>query len=209
MNFKRINIGTKLAVGFSILIVLLISLAGISINRLNKINNSLNKLNNVYNKRIQLADEIKNDVTVIKISTLNIMTSTDLTYMKKQKSTLDDAIKLYDEHKKELKDLIDTDKGRDLFNDVEDKEKVGLPVLCDAAVKAMDPNLNQATLNTLVVSLDAPYTNWMTSIQNIVDYQNQLANDASKIETETTQHSIYVMYSLVIYKYIISSFSNV
>lgn len=197
MNFKRIKVGTKLLVGFGIVLILLISIASVSIFRLNQINSSFNKLTNVYNRRVQLADDMRNDIVTIKTSTRNIMVSTDVNYMEKQKSIIDDTIKIYDGHKKELKSLIDTDKGRSLFNEVENEEKVGFPVIYQAVVKSMDPNIDQDILNNLVKELENPESAWINSIQTIVDYQNQLANEASKNENETTQHTIKFMYIIV------------
>ena len=194
MNLKKIKMGIKLLFGFGIVIILLMSIAGISIFRLNQINSSLNKLANVYNKRVQLANDMKNDIVTIKTSTRNIMVTTDEDYMKKQKSIIDDTIKIYDGHKKILKTLIDTEKGKSLFAEVENKEQVGFPVIYDAVVKSMDPNIDQDILNTLVTQLESPEATWINSIQTIVDYQNQLANEASKNENDITQYTINFMY---------------
>lgn len=198
MNFKRIRIGTKLIVGFSTVLIFLIIVASISIFRLTEINNSFNKLTNVYNKRVQLADDMRNDIVTIKTSTRNIMVTTDTSYAKKQKSIIDDTIKAYDKHKKELKGLIDTDKGKSLFNEVENNEQAGLPVIYDAIVKSMDPNIDQNILNTLVTQLEKPESDWINSIQTVVDYQNQLANEAAENENNTTHYTIKFMYIVVL-----------
>lgn len=197
MNFKRIKVDTKLLLGFGIVLLLLISIAGVSIFRLNQINSSFNKLTNVYNKRVQLADDMRNDIVTIKTSTRNIMVSTDVNYMQKQKSVIDDTIKTYDKHKKELKELIDTDKGKSLFNEVENNEQTKLPVIYDSVVKSMDPDIDQDILNTLVTQLENPESVWINSIQAVVDYQNQLANEAAKDENDATHYTIKLMYIVV------------
>lgn len=197
MNFKRIKIGTKLIVGFATVLILLIVIASISIFRLTQINSSFNKLTNVYNKRVQSANDMRNDIVTIKTSTRNIMVSTDVNYMRKQKLIIDDNIKTYDEHKKELKNLIDTDKGKSLFNEVENNEQTGLPLIYQTIVKSMDPNIDQSILNTLVTQLENPESDWINNIQTIVDYQNQLAKETSKEQNETTQYTIKLMYIVV------------
>ncbi|MDP4145680.1 MAG: methyl-accepting chemotaxis protein [Bacillota bacterium] len=197
MNFKKVKIGTKLLAGFTAVLILLIIIASISIFRLIQINNSFNKLASVYNKRVQLADDMRNDIVTIKTSTRNIMVSTDVEYMKKQKSIIDETITNYDKHKKALQNLIDTTKGKTLFKEVENNEQTGLPVIYDAVVKSMDPNIDQDILNTLVTKIDSPESAWINSIQTIVDYQNQLADEAAKNENNSTRSTIQLMYVIV------------
>lgn len=197
MNLKKVKIGVKLLVGFGIVILLLITIAGISIFRLNQINNSLYKLTNVYNKRVQLANDMKNDIITIRTSTRNIMVTTDEDYMKKQKSIIDNTIKLYDNHEKTLKNLIDTDKGGSLLAAVEKQEKNNLPTIYDTIEKSMDPDIDQDILNNLVKEIENPETSWINSIQTIVNYQNELADKASDNENISAQYTIKFMYIIV------------
>lgn len=207
MKLKRIKIGTKLLLGFGTVLALLIIIAGISIFRLMQMNSAINRLSSVYNKRVQLADDIRNDIVTIKTSTRNIMVSTDEDFVKKQKSIIDNTIKAYDEHKKELKNLIDTDKGRSLFNTVESKEQSALPIISQAAVESMNPDIDQDLENTLVTKIENPESDWIKSVQNIVDYQNQLANEAAKSERDATNYYIRFMNIVVVISIIISILS--
>jgi methyl-accepting chemotaxis protein len=207
MRMKKMKIGTRLILGFGTIFILLSIVAGVSIIRLRKINNSLNQLTNVYNKRVQLADSMRNDIAVIKTSMRNIMVSTDTNYMKKQKSIIDETIKSYDEHKKEFKSLIDTDKGKSLFNEVESNEKTAWPQIYDAAIKSMDPNIDQNILNNLVEQIESPESAWTNSIQSFVDYQNQLANDAAKKQNDATNYTVTLMYIIMAISMIITVLS--
>lgn len=204
MNLKRVKIGVKLLIGFGVVILLLIIIAGISIFRLNQINNSLNKLTNVYNKRVQLANDMKNDIITIRTSTRNIMVTTDEAYMRKQKSIIDNTIKLYDNHEKTLKKLIDTDKGGSLLAAIEKQEKDNLPTIYDAVEKSMDPDIDQDILNSLVKEIENPETSWINSIQAIVNYQNQLADEAFDNENISAQYTIKFMYITVIFSVLLS-----
>lgn len=207
MRMKKMKIGTRLILGFGTILLLLSIVAGVSIIRLRKINSSLNQLTNVYNKRVQLANNMRNDIAVIKTSMRNIMVSTDTDYMKKQKTIIDETIKSYDEHKKECKGLIDTDKGKSLFNEVESNEKTAWPQIYDAANKSMDPNINQNILNSLVEKIESPESSWTDSIQSFVDYQNQLANDAAKKQNDATNYTVTLMYIVMAISMIITVLS--
>lgn len=204
MKLKKIKIGTKLLLGFGTVLVLLIFIAGISIFRLKQMNYSINRLSSVYNKRVQLADDIRNDIVTIRTSTRNIMAASDADYVEKQKSIIDDTVKIYDEHKKELKSLIDTDKGKALFDTVESKEQAALPMIIQAAVKSMDSNIDQNILNIMVTQIENPEDDWIKSVQAIIDYQNKLADEAAKNENDATDYYIEFMNIAVAISIIIS-----
>lgn len=204
MKLKKIKIGTKLLLGFGTVLVLLVFIAGISILRLKQMNNSLNKLSGVYNKRVQLADDIRNDIVTIKTSTRNIMVTTDEDYAKKQKAIIDNTVKIYGEHEKELKSLIDTDKGRSLFSTFESKEQAALPMVINAAAESMDPDIDQGKLNSLVTQIENPEADWVKSVQNIIDYQNQLADEAAKNENDATNYYIKFMNIIIAVSIVIS-----
>lgn len=193
MNLKKVKIGTKIALGFTLVLALMIILEAVSVVRLQQNKKSLNQLTNVYNKRVQIAEDMRNNVMIIKASTRNIMVTTDGDYMKKQKANIDSAITAYKNNKKQLKALINTDKGTSLFNTIESKEQTALPIINDSVEKAMDPNIDQGLLNTLVANIEVPESEWTNSIQAVVDYQNQLAKDEAKNESKITDANIMFM----------------
>lgn len=194
MHLKRVKIGTKLFIGFGTVLSLLVIIAIISALKLNQVNNSLSKLTNVYNKRVQLAEEMKNDIISIKTCTRDLMVTTDVDYMKKQRSTIEDTKKLYESHKAKLGELIDTDKGRALFNNIESVQKSEQPTINNAIEAAMDPEIDQDVLNSLVVSIDQPEAKWINSIQAMINYEIQLAEKAAQDENNTTRSTINFMY---------------
>lgn len=194
MHLKRVKIGTKLFIGFGTVLSLLVIIAIISALKLNQVNNSLSKLTNVYNKRVQLAEEMKNDIISIKTCTRDLMVTTDVDYMKKQRSTIEDTKKLYESHKAKLGKLIDTDKGRALFNNIESVQKSEQPTINNAIEAAMDPEIDQDVLNSLVVSIDQPEAKWINSIQTMINYEIQLAEKAAQDENNTTRSTINFMY---------------
>lgn len=194
MHLKRVKIGTKLFIGFGTVLSLLVIIAIISALKLNQVNNSLSKLTNVYNKRVQLAEEMKNDIISIKTCTRDLMVTTDVDYMKKQRSIIEDTKKLYESHKAKLGELIDTDKGRALFNNIESVQKSEQPTINNAIEAAMDPEIDQDVLNSLVVSIDQPEAKWINSIQTMINYEIQLAEKAAQDENNTTRGTINFMY---------------
>lgn len=207
MNMKKMKMSTKIFSAFGIVLILLIFLSSISIFKLSQLNDSLLKLNNVYNKRVQIANNMKNDIIAIKTSTRNIMVTTDEKYITNQKVIIDNAKKAYDLDKGKLKKLIDTKDGMDLYNKVEKSEETGYPVMYDIIIQSMDPNIDQDLLNSLVVKIDSPETNWINNIQSIVDYQNRLADEATVVQNNTTQNTIHIMYFIIAVSILISLLS--
>lgn len=194
MNLKKVKISTKIAAGFGLVLVLMLILAGISIIRLKQSGNALNKLTDLYNKRVQIAEDMRNNVMMIKVNTRDIMVTTDTDYMNKQRAGIDSAVSDYKKNEKELKALTDTDKGKSLIASIESKQQTALPVIIKAADESLDPNIDQSVLNKLVMDIETPETEWTSSIQAVVDYQNQLAKNEAKNENDTTEHNITLMY---------------
>lgn len=204
MTLKKLKISTKIFLAFSIVLALLIILSSVSILKLNQLKSSLYKINNVYNRRVQLANDMKNDIFTIKTSTRNIMVTTDTDYMNKQKSIIDNTKKAYDKNKKALKNLTDTDNGKTLLSKLETSEQTGFPIIYNIVIQSMDPNIDQDLLNSLVVKIDTPETDWSNNIQNIVNYEVSLANKSTEIENQTTQNTVYLMYFIIGISIIIS-----
>lgn len=150
---------------------------------------------------------MKNDIITIKTSTRNIMVTTDEKYITNQKAIIDNAKKSYDLDKGKLKKLIDTKDGMDLYDKVEKSEETGYPVIYNIIIQSMDPNIDQDLLNSLVVKIDNPETNWINNIQSIVDYQNRLADEATVVQNNTTQNTIHIMYFIIAVSILISLLS--
>lgn len=203
MNFNKMKIGKKLTIAFGTVLFLLIVSQVISTFRMMEVNDSLKKITSVYYMRVKIANDMKDDITNIKTSTRNIMVSTDLDYMKKQKSIVKDSIRSYEDHKVQLKNLIDDDKSRTIFNEIENKEKIAMPIVNQTTDKVMDPDLQQSELNELIVKLINPETEWDNSVHKLVDYQTELVDEVVKnenisIENTTSKMDVIILISLVV-----------
>ena len=85
MNFNKIKLSNKLIIGFSLMILLIISACSISIFRLNQITQNVNQLVNVDNEKLNLAYSMRGNINKIAISLRNIAISSDLNYIDEQK----------------------------------------------------------------------------------------------------------------------------
>ena len=85
MNFNKIKLSNKLIIGFSLMILLIISACSISIFRLNQISQNVNQLVKVDNEKLNLAYSMRGNINKIAISLRNIAISSDLNYIDEQK----------------------------------------------------------------------------------------------------------------------------
>lgn len=85
MNFNKIKLSNKLIIGFSLMILLIISACSISIFRLNQISQNVKQLVKVDNEKLNLAYSMRGNINKISISLRNIAISSDLNYIDEQK----------------------------------------------------------------------------------------------------------------------------
>lgn len=179
MNLKKMKLGNKLLLGFSTMLILIIIISTVSIIRLNKINLSINEVANSYNKKVQLANRMRDDVGNIKTSVRNLMISNDTKYISEQKSLLDTYLKNYTETKKELNKMITTDKGKQLFAEIEKTEQAAVPIINEVVKDSLRVDISQNELNEMVLKLVNPEENWINGIQAIIGFQDDLTTEAS------------------------------
>jgi len=94
--FKNMKIGTRLALSFSIMLVLIIALIAVGLNSISKIHQNLEEIVTNENVRIEFANKMKGDVREVSISLRNILLDKTKTGVENQLNTIDSLGKDYD-----------------------------------------------------------------------------------------------------------------
>ena len=84
MNLKRMNIGQRLGLGFGVVIVLLMMLAGLSYVRIGSLNSEINLLIKDRYPKTVAATQIKDDLNEIVRSMLNVLVMNDAGQIQKE-----------------------------------------------------------------------------------------------------------------------------
>lgn len=197
MNFNKIKLSNKLIIGFSLMILLIISACSISIFRLNQISQNINQLVNVDNEKLNLAYSMRGNINKIAISLRNIAISNDLNYINEQKKIIDENKALYSQNSKKIDELIYTEEGKNNFKKVKDSGEIGMSAFDDAVKKGARVDVTDEELQSILNGLEKPQNDLLTNIQNFVDGQVQYNHTQGEIAQQTTATATKLMITIL------------
>lgn len=93
MNIKKLRIGQRLALGFGVVIALLIMLASLAYLRIASMNGEITLLVNDRYPKTVIANTIKADLNEMTRNMLNVLIMTDPGQIKKELANIDDKNK--------------------------------------------------------------------------------------------------------------------
>lgn len=198
MKFNQIKLSNKLIIGFSLMIILVIGVSSLAIFHLNQINQTVIKLINVENRKVTFAYGMRGNINKISISVRNLAISNDIKYMEAQKKIIDDNKALYEENKKQLEALIYTEKGKQIFKEIQKNDQVAFSVFDDAVKRGMKVGVTNEELQSIINGLDKPQNDLLSSIQNMLDFQGQLTQTDGELAQQTTNDSLKDIVMLLI-----------
>ncbi|QAA32105.1 methyl-accepting chemotaxis protein [Clostridium manihotivorum] len=209
MGFNKVKLSNKLILGFSLIILLSVLSSALAIVRLNSITKTVNTLANVENKKVTLSYQIRGNINKMAISIRNLSISASDSYMTEQKKIVDENKELFYKNSKSLESLLYLEKGKALFKDIETKAEPALAAF-DAATKlGMTGALTTDQLEALINTIDKPQNELVTSIQTMIDFQNELVQIDAEKARQTAVSSTNQMITLLIISIVIGILSTV
>ncbi len=193
MNLRKVKLSTKLVVGFSLMALLTIITFALGDYNIYKINQIVTKLTLVNEKKISYVDEMKTSISNINISIRNIAISNDPAYIATQDNLLQQYKTQFINSENALEKLISTPKGKQLFKDIQNKDSVSRQATDDAITKAQKVNLTSAQLEGILNEFAKPQSDLLSSIQNMVDYQNQSTQTEGMLAQSTANSASMIM----------------
>ncbi len=132
--FKNLKIGVKLAIGFGLVVALLLVVATVGILRVNNLDHSISEMVNDKYPKVVLANTIIDHVNEDARSVRNIIISTDREEMIKQKARIDANRPKYTEWYGTLEKTVHSEAGKEKFKAVLDTR----PAFVQARDKALE-----------------------------------------------------------------------
>src|SRR5262249_36548169 len=111
MNFKKLRIGHRLALGFGVVIALLIMLASLAYIRIMSLSHEVNMMVKDRYPKTVTANKIKADLNEITRSMLNVLVMSDGDQIKKELVNIDEKSKSIDESMTTLDKVIVSAQG--------------------------------------------------------------------------------------------------
>jgi len=188
VNIKNIKIGIRLAMGFAIMVALLVGIAAMSLSRMSSIDTRMTEVSQSYYPKTVMANDIILQENLILRSMRNLLLMSDPAQRDKQHDIIAEALKKVGIDLDGLDKTIASAKGRELFNAIQQARK-GFLANDEAVLKL----INDGKRDEAVTAMYAPDTqhlreSYVGKVNALVQYQDQLMRDsADAVHTEYTQ----------------------
>lgn len=117
--FKNMKIGTRLALGFGLVLILLVSISVTSLLRIAELNHATSVIVDERIPRIEASTELTENTLMMARTVRNLLISEDLAFNKAQADAITEMRKRNGELFKNLKQQLDSDAARDAFTAME------------------------------------------------------------------------------------------
>jgi len=180
MNISNFKIGTRLAAGFGIVLVLLLIVAAATVSRIQNIDVATTKMLDDRYVKVMLAKSIQDEVNVqarfLRNATIGANDSAEL---KSSLDKVDASVQRNTKMMEELKAMINTDEGMRVF-DAMTAARNGYGQARDAAIKLLRDGQAEAAGQYVLKDLRPPQTKFFDSLKAMVALQEGLMQEAGK-----------------------------
>ena len=118
MNLKDMKIGTRLGLGFGVIIILLITLAVVGVMNLKNISTSLDRIVRVNNALTNSAQMAAREILAIDRALITMISAQDSDTKAEEKQTIEKMRVAYNEDINNIQKLEQSDKGKSILANV-------------------------------------------------------------------------------------------
>ncbi len=191
--FKNMKIGTRLGLGFSIVLLLLVTVILLGVTRMAEINDRLDVTVNENNVKIKLASDMRSGVLDVLIAIRNVVLLDDDIEMQAQVKRIADQFKQYHANEEHLSKLVNTDQGRAIVVKIKEHEAAIVP-LFDKVVKLGLANNTQDAVPVLVKEIRPVQLKWLASLTEMLDLQEAMNKKDAEMATQAYLAARTLMY---------------
>ncbi|MDR7050719.1 methyl-accepting chemotaxis protein [Duganella sp. 3397] len=174
MNISNLKIGTRLAVGFGIVLLLLIAVASIAITRIHSINEDTdNILEDRYVKVMltkSIVDEVNAQARFLRNATIG---ANDPAEVSSSLAKLDDSVQKNSKLLEQLKGMINSETGRTAFASLVEA-RTGYGQARDIAAKLLRDGQAEAAGKYVLKDLRPPQNKFLEALKGMVSVQEKL-----------------------------------
>ncbi len=178
--FANMKIGTRLGIGFGMLVLLMAAISFIGITRLGTVNNSLGDIVQDKWPKAQMANAIIGGTNEIAIAMRNMLLTTDKSQEQKEIERVMAARKLIGEKIDRLTEIVTSPRGKDLLRKIQDERGkfiAGQDKLIALAGAEKDEEAKLFMAKELRPILRA----YQDHITELVKYQSELVDESGKV----------------------------
>ncbi len=197
MNIKKIRIGQRLALGFGVVIALLIMLAGLAYFRIMSLNSEMNFMVKDRYPKTVLANGIKADVSETTRNMLNVLVMTDPGQMKKELVNIEQKNKSIDESIATLSKIITTPKGVEYVKAITELRDKFVPAQTKFVGLVNDDKKDEAMVK-LMFSIRPLQAKYFEQIDGFIKYQNSEMEASGAESSEAAKRTELLIMALAV-----------
>jgi len=182
MSFSELKVRTRLALGFGILLAILILIAALSINKLSSLNDSLTVTVDFNAQEANLISQAMGEAQKASTSMRNLIVLSDMPRMEKQKQVFENSLLAYDKFAEQLEKLFQSDPNtsaeeKSYLGKVAQAKAAALPLITKASSLGLanDPGAPDVLMNETGPALD----NWVNMLIEFRDYEIKTSNQTA------------------------------
>lgn len=175
MPINNLKLGTKLAGGFSVVLMLSVVIALIGVTRLNFVKGILENIVDDKNIKVKLANDMVDGLNVIARAVRNIALLDDTASMQKEKERIDAARKVFGEAYEKLIKMVASDKGKEILTSIKKDQEVVKPLVDKAVALGLENKASEAT-HVLMHEVRIPQNKLIDNVNGLIAYQEELTN---------------------------------
>lgn len=178
---SSIRIGPRLVTAFMIIVAFLLALAGMSYKVLNDLSGEFSVLVNENNRKLEIAQNLREDLNVIMRSVRNVLLYQDMPkFANAQKKRIDRARNDYLEHYEAMGQLLRNDEERKVHANI-DTFRQASSKATDGAMALATPESVTEAARVLKEDVQPLQNDWYDSIQEMIDLETR--NNAAMAES--------------------------
>jgi methyl-accepting chemotaxis protein len=193
----KLKIGTRLGIAFSVVVAFIVVLAAIGYGTLNNFAKELDILVNQNDKKVTIANDLREDLNTIMRSLRNVLLyQGNDAAVAAQKKRIETARSDYEESYQQLSKLLVTDEERKILSDIDTYKEPSKKATDDVIAAAA--NLEEA-VSLMKGSAQSAQNEWYDSIQGMIDFQHKQSEAAAAAAQTTFKRTlaIFMIFTLL------------
>ncbi len=178
------KVKTSLILGFSVVLLLLAIVAGISINKMNELNVSIDLIVNDKFPKTVWANNINNNINVIARAMRNTLLVKDADKIAQELKRIEAACKNIDENLGQLEGSVRSSVGKALFNNLKDARNAYI-VAQEQFIRLVGDHKQAEATDYLLTEVRSLQIAYMTGIDKLIEHQvesmKQTGQDANTL----------------------------
>src|SRR6266852_6219937 len=195
MFARDLKIGARLGMGFALVLILMVVLAGIGTNYLRDIAGHLNAVVRQDNLVVDLSEKMRTLILLKAVTIRNVALLADVAAMQKEAERMADYDKQYHETEDKLSGLADSETEKAMLADIKAQEKATAPSIKSAIDLGL--GFQSELANKVLLSEVRPaQEKWLVALEKLASYEKNLAAERAGNATNASRYARNLMFIL-------------